>query len=574
MKNEQLMAALQKFGESIPDRVLAIATSLTKFFQTTQKHISRYRGQITTFLALLVSWLNRLLFNPLKKRCAPLTARVEKLVIQLDERYGLFGHLNHQAMAEHEQLTPENIHHALRIIYPKSWISQCILGIILIWAIGYMIFGKIPITGKGNAMFITRNTVIPFQSTASGRIAQVHKKVGDSIKKGEVLFVLDQPLIDKELKQTRQQLQDMQEKHAVSKSLLETYTQLEKEGIQRKQKSLDERYAVLEKEVERSKLLAEEMRTRRDQYQSRNLQDIFALRDLENKRANELQQKFQHIEDLRKQNLRSEDALLDARQAISDQAIRIADMDAQVVELKGQNVSSIGSYLDTLQQIVEKQDAAMDLAQERSELANRLAQIEEQYASANFAMEKEASELERQITLQEKQLKQNREIISDFDGRILELTVSEGKLISKGQRLGSIDARLPTSVLEAVAYFSLADGKKIRTGMKLRLLPAQVQQERFGRLLAKVTSVSNFPVTAEGVATIVGNSKIASELTKDGHQIEVFAELLTDNDTYSGYQWDQSDGPDLKIESGTLASALVNIKERAPFTFVIPVTKE
>ena len=88
-----------------------------------------------------------------------------------------------------------------------------------------------------------------------------------------------------------------------------------------------------------------------------------------------------------------------------------------------------------------------------------------------------------------------------------------------------------------------------------------------------MTEVSPYPVTTAGVATIVGNASVAASLTAGNHQIEVFARLLKDEDTRSGYQWDLSEGPDLEITPGTVGSALVDLRERPPITFVIPILR-
>ena len=74
-----------------------------------------------------------------------------------------------------DEFTPEQIHNALRIINPSSWITPMILGTVLLIAVGYMLLGKIPVTGEGNALLLTRGSVIPFQATASGQIARWHR---------------------------------------------------------------------------------------------------------------------------------------------------------------------------------------------------------------------------------------------------------------------------------------------------------------------------------------------------------------------------------------------------------------
>jgi HlyD family secretion protein len=141
----------------------------------------------------------------------------------------------------------------------------------------------------------------------------------------------------------------------------------------------------------------------------------------------------------------------------------------------------------------------------------------------------------------------------------------------RGQRLGSIDTGETSRTLQAVAYFKVADGKRIKPGTRLLLTPATVTRERYGSVIAHVTSVSRFPVSTEGAAKVVGNTAVARTLTEGGYQIEVIAELDVDPKSPSGYKWDMSSGPAIELTSGTIASALGNIETRAPITFILPI---
>ena len=103
--------------------------------------------------------------------------------------------------------------------------------------------------------------------------------------------------------------------------------------------------------------------------------------------------------------------------------------------------------------------------------------------------------------------------------------------------------------------------------MTIRLNPATATRTRLGSLLAKVNTVSRFPISTELVAKVVGNSKLAQDLTKDGHQIEVIADLLQEN---NHYVWDQNNGDMTSISDGTMATALINLEEKLPVEFIIP----
>lgn len=109
--------------------------------------------------------------------------------------------------------------------------------------------------------------------------------------------------------------------------------------------------------------------------------------------------------------------------------------------------------------------------------------------------------------------------------------------------------------------------------MKLQVTPTTVQRERFGGMIATVTHVSAFPVTKEGALRVVGSPEVVQSLMSSGPQIQVVAQLQPDASTFSGYKWSSSQGPELKVSSGTTISIQVTIEERAPITFILPLLR-
>ncbi len=461
----------------------------------------------------------------------------------------------------------------LKVIRKRNWAMSIFFGVFTLCTIGFLLFGKIPITGKGNAMFLTPETVIPFEATASGQISKWHVKVGDYFKKDQLMVELQQPLIEKQLENAKQKLADVEAKNRSVKSFMKIYTDLEKEALVHKQAMLKNRIAVLTKQVAKRKKNLNAIQVRKVKYLEQHERDLRVIRDLNQKRSEELSKKLVLTESLRKDRLRSADEVLRARQDDINQRYRLSSIDLQLLQLGFQKAQASESHIEALNRINEQEESIRNLEQQLEDLMNRETQLDEQFTSTLFSMRMEASEIKRAIERDTKQLTEGREIRSEYNGRILELTAGEGKLVTKGLRLGTIDTREASEILEAVAYFKLAEGKKIKPGMKLRLTPATVQRERFGSIITRVRSVSNFPVSREAASKIVGNASVAEFLTKDGHQIEVFAELLRDNVSFTGYQWDLSDGPEIEVTSGTIASAIINIEEKPPLTFIIPILR-
>ncbi len=86
----------------------------------------------------------------------------------------------------------------------------------------------------------------------------------------------------------------------------------------------------------------------------------------------------------------------------------------------------------------------------------------------------------------------------------------------------------------------------------------------------------HFLSTREAAASIVGNPEVVTGLMGEKQEavIQVFADLQPDSTTFSGYKWSSSDGPQLKISSGTTTSVRVKVEERSPITFVLPILRD
>jgi HlyD family secretion protein len=141
-------------------------------------------------------------------------------------------------------------------------------------------------------------------------------------------------------------------------------------------------------------------------------------------------------------------------------------------------------------------------------------------------------------------------------------------------RLGSLEVEDSASPLVGLTYFPIKTGKKVQAGMRVLLAPDTVERERFGSLLATVTSVSAFPVTKEGMLSLIGNAEVVAALAAQGPSLEVVTALAPDPGTFSQYQWSSSQGPPLQITSGTTMTARVVVERRAPMTYLLPVLRE
>ena len=174
------------------------------------------------------------------------------------------------------------------------------------------------------------------------------------------------------------------------------------------------------------------------------------------------------------------------------------------------------------------------------------------------------------IALNSTQIQRNGDIVSEYSGRILEVVASRGQVLSAGARIASIELDDSSQSLVTLAYFPVADGKKIRPGMQVQITPDTVERQRFGGIRGTVSTVSTQPITREGAMAAVGNAEVVQGLMNGGAYIAITAQMQRDSSTVSGYAWSSSPGPALTMSAGLTATVRTTVEERAPITYILP----
>lgn len=160
-------------------------------------------------------------------------------------------------------------------------------------------------------------------------------------------------------------------------------------------------------------------------------------------------------------------------------------------------------------------------------------------------------------------------------GQVLELEVSSGALIQKGQRVLTMELVGRTiQDLELVAYVPPGQGKNIKWGMDVKISPETVRQEEYGFMLGKVKSVSPYPVSRQGMRQVIDNEQLIQQLSAQGAPIQVFVSLVPAAQTISGYRWSSPGGPPIEVTPGTLARVTITIDSQPPINLVIPRIRE
>lgn len=163
-------------------------------------------------------------------------------------------------------------------------------------------------------------------------------------------------------------------------------------------------------------------------------------------------------------------------------------------------------------------------------------------------------------------------IISQYFGRVLEVRFNRWDILQAGESFISIEPMGDDiKELEGVLYVSAEEGNKLSPGMEVFLSLAPVKKEDYGYMLGKVVSVSDYPVTRQNMVKTLGSDELTEVFSQSGPVVEVYVDIISNSNTVSGYQWTNSMGPAMKINSGTLCEAKIIISSKKPISLLLPV---
>lgn len=168
-------------------------------------------------------------------------------------------------------------------------------------------------------------------------------------------------------------------------------------------------------------------------------------------------------------------------------------------------------------------------------------------------------------------------VTAPLSGTVMEVKCNSGDFVKSGDGLLDIegdatDADRKKGLLVEL-YIATDGAKKIAQGMRVFIAPSTVKREEFGMMIGEVTYVSSYPKTFESIRADL-NDDLARKFMQSGPPYKVKVRLAGDSRSYSGYRWTSGKGPQVKISSGVLCNAEIQLEERRPVELVIPIFRK
>ena len=266
-------------------------------------------------------------------------------------------------------------------------------------------------------------------------------------------------------------------------------------------------------------------------------------------------------------------------EAAFEQIIRAANQRVEYLTGELKNLEGLlAKGITTRRNVEDRRRELTDAQQRREDAQNEILKLRAQKLDLDTQRAKDREDSQFRLNEARRQMEQlagelgrNTEVLSPIEGRVIEVKVSTGSVLSIGTPV--IGIRTENTTLEALVYVPADRGKSVKPGMEVRLEPSTVKREEFGTLVGKVVSISEFPITPQGMLAELRNDSLVTRFSRDGAPYAAVVQLEQDERTSTGYRWAVGTGPQLRLTSGTLTRAEITTRNRHPIDLVVPIFK-
>ncbi|MHC9540769.1 MAG: efflux RND transporter periplasmic adaptor subunit [Vulcanimicrobiota bacterium] len=155
---------------------------------------------------------------------------------------------------------------------------------------------------------------------------------------------------------------------------------------------------------------------------------------------------------------------------------------------------------------------------------------------------------------------------SPASGVVIQRLVGMGDYMNTGQTVADIE--IPSEELIYIMFIPVSEGEDIQPGMRVEISPEIASKKEYGFMVGKVKYVSLYPQRKQSLMRFLRNEQLAEMFSAEGPPLAVYIELEKNPGTSGGYKWSSSRVPKVFIQSGTLCTSTVMLKEVHPISLV------
>ena len=314
--------------------------------------------------------------------------------------------------------SPERLDLAVIVVRPVAWMLLVVAGLLVTSAIGASVFVRVPVKVAVDGMLLSAEGVREVSTLSAGQLTDIQVHLGDMVKEGQAIAHVEQPDLKEELVQADATLRDSRE------------------------------------ELEKTIVFQTNVRAAQDGSRAEQRRNLDTSAALTEQRLTWTRERLRDLNQLATLGLAPKPTVLQTRMDLSA--------------------------------------ATEELARTRN--AKQALNAEE--TNSKVEQEKEILRLRLKVAASERHIDQIREklgrvgtVTSPYSGVVVEMKVNPGEMIERGAPLFALlpdavnaprvgQARTPVLPLVATLYVPQADGKRIRPGMEVQIVPSTVKKGR------------------------------------------------------------------------------------------------
>ncbi|HEX4498011.1 MAG TPA: NHLP bacteriocin system secretion protein [Thermoanaerobaculia bacterium] len=239
--------------------------------------------------------------------------------------------------------SPEQLDQMVQVTDPKGWLALAGIGVLLLAAIGWGVFGSIPTEAQGTGILLRQGGVSDLVANAAGQVQEVLVGVGDLIEKGQPVARIQQSVLLRQIADDRSKQRLLQSQYADAVRIADQQKRLrardlaqERSNLERSGESLEKDVALLRERLDAQQALLNDGLITKETFLTTQ-QSLNAKRD-------QLAQARLDLNGLDLKRIEA-DQVLDQQLEARQTAIRDLDLDLRELNAKlGENVNILSPY--------------------------------------------------------------------------------------------------------------------------------------------------------------------------------------------------------------------------------------
>jgi HlyD family secretion protein len=222
-------------------------------------------------------------------------------------------------------------------------------------------------------------------------------------------------------------------------------------------------------------------------------------------------------------------------------------------------------------QVYQTQQVIADAHSQILNLSAQLQQFTHQRESQVLKLEQQLSDAKSALAQTEANIKQNSIVRAPTSGTVTGIGVAPGGQVTAGTTI--VGLAKAGEGLNVLAFFPITQGKAIEPGMSALVSPTYIEQEIYGSLVARVSSITEYVVDNSAIKARIGDSPLVQELISQGSVLQAEVHILPDPNGQSGLKWTSGTGAPVPVRTGAIGEVVVITERIRPIELVVPLVK-